>query len=160
MILIALVAVGLRVPSWLGQVRLRGPEWWETYWREKPIRDAWNGPVSIRVTSQDSLGSVLTLFKAATARPRLKHGLWIYVDPGGLRDSGRTLDSPLGIDVDAEGRPAREFLGLVLKPLGLVCRLQDGAVWVTSGKSLDEPIYYGDHGEVFCSHGQWVQFLR
>ena len=27
---------------------------------------------------------------------------------------------------------------------------------VTSGKYLDEPIDYGDHGEVFCNHGERV----
>ena len=31
--------------------------------------------------------------------------------------------------------------------------------WRVSGKSLDEPIDYGDHGEVFCYHGERVPIL-
>jgi len=102
---------------------------------------------------------VLARFRAATAHPRLRRGLRIYVDIGALQEAGRTLVSPLGTDLDARGMPARDFLGFVLRPLGLVCKLQDGAVMVTSGKSLDEPIDYGDHGEVFCYHGERVPIL-
>jgi hypothetical protein len=158
MIVIALIAVVLRVPAWLEKIGPRGPAWWEAYWREKPARDTWSGSVTIQVKQEDDLASVLARFKSATARPGLRHGLRIYVDTGGLHEAGRTLVSPLGTDLDAEGMPAREFLGLVLKPLGLACKFQEGKVMVTSEKSLDEPHDYGDHGELFCNHndGPWV----
>jgi len=159
MVLVAVIAISLRVPVWWAEAGLRAPDWWETYWREKPARDAWGSPVTIRVTGQDDLGSVLARFKAATARPGLRRGLWIYVDTGGLLEAGRTLGSPIGIDVDARRLPAREFLAIVLKPIGLACKLQDAKVMVTSEKSLDEPIDYGPiHGDVFCRHGERVPF--
>ena len=90
--------------------------------------------MTISVTRQDDLGSVLARFKAATAHPRLRYGLRIYVDTGVLQEAGRAMASPLGSDLDARGIPAREFLGTVLKPLGLACKLHDGAVMVTSEK--------------------------
>ncbi len=63
------------------------------------------------------------------------------------------MSSPVGIDLDAEGGPAPEFLGIVLKQLGLPCKLEDGSVMVAPGISLDEPIGHGpNHGEVFCKH--------
>ena len=46
------------------------------------------------------------------------------------------LESPLGIDLHANGVRARDFLGMVLKPLGLACKLQDGTVMVTDGCEL------------------------
>jgi hypothetical protein len=62
MILIALIAVTLRLPVWLKAAGFRPPDWWETYWREKPARDAWRGPIVIRVTRQDDIQFVLTRF--------------------------------------------------------------------------------------------------
>jgi hypothetical protein len=161
MVLIALIAVALRVPVWMEAIGPRGPAWWETYWREKPARDAWSSPVMVRVTRQDDLGSALARFKTATARPGLGQGLWIHVDTGGIHEAGRTLVSPLRNDLDVGGMPARKFLGLVLKPLGLAFKLQEGQVMVTSKESLDEPHDYGDHGELFCDHkeGPWVPIL-
>jgi hypothetical protein len=112
------------------------------------------------VSGHDNLGTVLARFKAATAQPRLKHGLWIYVDTGGLLEAGRSLESPLGTYLDAKKMPAREFLKTALEPLGLACKLQDGAVMVTSRTSINERIDYGpSHGEVFCGHGERVPLL-
>ena len=157
LILIALIAVGLRVPVWLGLRRLRGPDWWETYWREQPVRDAWAGPVWMAVRRDDDLRSMLRRVREATEGPELTRGLLIYVDDGALMEAGWTLFTPLGVDLDSNGRPARDFLQLVLKPHGLASKLQEGKVMVSSEKSIDEPIDYGRHGEVFCSHGErWV----
>ena len=171
MILIALIAVSLRLPVWFEVAAFRPLAWWETYrhqkaahdaWkrREKAVHDAWSGPIAIRVTRQDDLGSILAHFKAATTREGLGRGLDISVDPGGLREAGQFMASPLGIDLDAKSMPAREFLEIVLKPLGLACKLEDGAVMVTSEKSLAEPIDYGHHGEVVCKHGERVRILN
>jgi hypothetical protein len=138
-----------------------GKPLWDRAQREKPVRDAWNGPVSLRVTSGDDLGSVLGRFKAATAHHRLQRGLRVFVDIGALHEAGRTLASPLGTEIDAKGMPARDILASVLKPLGSACKLQEGKVMVTSVGSLGESIDYGpNHGEVFCKHGQRLAILE
>jgi hypothetical protein len=167
MLLIALIANGLRVSAWFADAGLRAPKWWEIYWleraareREKAVRDAWDGPVAIHVTPREDLESVLQRLKAAMIRPRLERGPWIYVDTGGLQEAGRTLGSPVGTDLDARGMPAREFLGIVLRPLGLACKLHEEAVMVTSSESIDEPVDYGpNHGEVYCNHGERVPIV-
>jgi len=156
MVLIALIAIGLGVAGWWAEAGLGAPDWWEAYWREKPVRDAWNGPLTIRVTRQENLECVLERLKVAMIRPRLKHGPWIVVDRGALQSAGRTLRSSITAEIDAKGTSACEFFDLVLKPMGLACKLQDGMVMVTAIESLDEPLFFGDHGEVLCNHGEWV----
>jgi hypothetical protein len=160
MAIIVLVAIGLRVPTWWrnwwGDTVVRAPEWWDTFWREKPARDAWDSPITIRVGSQDDLGAVVSRFKAATTRPRLTRGLSVYVDPGGLREAGVSLETPIGLNHYSNSMSARDLLGMLLKSLGLECKLHDGVMMVTSAKSIDELIDYGDHGEVFCNHGERV----
>jgi hypothetical protein len=166
MVLIALIAIGHRVPHWWTEAGLGVPDWWSArraeraaHLREKAARDAWSGPVAIRVTSQDELGTMLDQFQSATARPGLSRGLIVCVDIAALPEAGQTLASPVRTDLDASGMPARDFLGIVLEPLGLACKLQDGMVMVTSRKSVDERIDYGHHGELFCDHGQRVRLM-
>jgi hypothetical protein len=157
MVLIALIAISLRTAGWLQSIVLRAPDWWVTYWREKPARDAWGGPITIHVAGNDKLGTVLGRFQAATAHPRLRYGLRIYIDGGGLDEAGRSLESPTGTEIIISGMPAHKLLRTALEPLGLACKLQDGAVMVTSRMSIDEWIDYGpNHGEVFCEHGERV----
>ena len=162
MIGVAVIAVCLQMPSCLEFAGVPFP-WqysWKHYWSTKALRDAWNGPVTIRVTPQDDLEAVLARFQAATVRTRVKHGLSIVVDPGGVREAGQSLNSPLGVDFKAKDMPAREFLDRVLKPLALTCKFQDWTVIVTSLKSADEGVWYGDdHGETHCGHpdGEWLR---
>jgi hypothetical protein len=133
MIVIALIACGLKM----------GPEWWtaaQRYWREKPMRDAWNGPISIRVTRQDSLETVLKGIKKATVRSRLATGLPVYVDPVGLQEAGVNLTSKVTADIDGKDLTAGEFLNHVLRPMGMAAKLEDGVVKLDSKVSLDVPL--------------------
>ena len=68
------------MPGWWGEEGLRRAGWWEANGRGNPDRDAWNGPITIRVPLHDDLESVLERLKAAMIRPRLKSGPSIYVD--------------------------------------------------------------------------------
>jgi hypothetical protein len=161
MVIIALIAVGLWAAIWWDQTGLTLQSWWNNYKsarraqrREKLVQDAWNGPITLQAARRENLESVLKRLKAAMERPPQSARPWIYVDTGALREAGRTLDSAIGTEIDARGIPAREFLQILLKPLGLACKLDDGAVMVTSGLCLDEPVDYGHHGEVFCNHGE------
>jgi hypothetical protein len=167
MILIAVIAVSLRLPIWLDDTGFRPLAWWESYRiqkagreaserREKATHDAWNGPIAIQVARHDELGSFLANFTAATAREGLPWGLQVYVDREGLTEVGRTLNTPIGIDLDTKSLPARHLLDIVLERLRLACKLEDKVVMVTSKLSIDEPIDYGHHGEAFCKHGERV----
>jgi hypothetical protein len=168
---IAFIAVGLRVPAWLDDAGFHPVAWWETHRqqlaaieahkrRENAAYDAWRGPIVIQVTRDDELGSVLVEFMVACGAGKLPRLPQVYVDPGGLREAGQSLSSPITVDLDVKRMPARDFLRTVLEPLGLECRLLGDEVLVTSKQSLDEPIDYGHHGEVCCAHGICVRFAH
>ena len=161
MILIAFIAVALRVPGWLGDADFHPLAWWQTHRqqlaaieaekrRENAAFDAWRGPIVMRVTRDEELGSVLEDFLVACGHHQLSRVLDVYVDPGGLREAGQSLSSPITVDLDVKTMPARDFLRTVLEPLGLGCRLVSDTVVVTSKQSLYEPIDYGHHGEACC----------
>lgn len=156
MVLIALVAVGLRLRDWSVWV----DQWsrrWADYLYEKALHDAWNRPIAIRLTRQDDLETVLRRLQAAMAGPRMKRGPHMVVDTGGLRDAGQSLGSIMTADLDTDFMRVRDVFDRVLKPLGLACKIQDGRVMVTSAESPDESLFFGDeHGEVFCDHGEWL----
>lgn len=80
--------------------------------------------------------AVRRISDSATARAYFPHGLPIVVDPDGLREVGRTLESPLKAPSKdpTTGYPlalARQ-LQVVLGPLGLAAMVDDGAIVITS----------------------------
>jgi hypothetical protein len=72
--------------------------------------------------------------------PRFPRGLPILVDPDGLREAGRTLDSPVKAPPDAATAGPLSLaneLRIILEPLGLVAEVRDGAIVVTSRGRVD-----------------------
>jgi hypothetical protein len=67
-------------------------------------------------------------------------GLPVLVDPDGLGEAGRTLDSPVKAPPDAATAGplslARE-LRIILEPLGLAAEVKDGAIVITSRGRVD-----------------------
>jgi hypothetical protein len=70
----------------------------------------------------------------------------------GLPGCTAGLWSGLWGEVDSSGMLTRELVGLVLKPLALSCKFQDGGVMLTSRKSPNEPLFFVHHGEIFRDH--------
>ena len=67
----------------------------------------------------------------------LPSGIPIYVDPIGLQEAEKTLQSTITLDL--EGVPLSRTLHLALKQLGLVYFVDDGLVIITSADSEDKP---------------------
>jgi hypothetical protein len=152
--IIALIAVAIWVAD-----RISGTT--DRYWRNKPYRDAWNGTIVIQVRSQDELLSVLKRVQATTVNPSLKYGLPIALDRDALETIGLSAKSPIGVDLDARAMPLSEFLGRVLRPMGLACTLrEDRKIFVTLPECLDEPFDYLHHGEMYCQHGLIPVLIR
>jgi RNA polymerase sigma factor (sigma-70 family) len=63
-------------------------------------------------------------------------GLKIYVDPAGLQDAERTMQSPVTIKLD--GVPLRTTLRLVLEQLGLAYDVQAGFILISSQQRLSD----------------------
>jgi hypothetical protein len=67
--------------------------------------------------------------------PALPNGIPIYVDPIGLNEADKTMQSPVSLDL--EGVALRKSLKLVLDQLGLVYNVKDGLLTITSSNSED-----------------------
>jgi hypothetical protein len=86
-------------------------------------------PISMSFANETPLDDVLKYIQQATSSPGYS-GIPIYVDPLGLQEAERSLNST--IQIDLEGVPLKATLRLCLKQLGLEYRVQDGYLWITS----------------------------
>jgi hypothetical protein len=83
------------------------------------------------------LDDVLKYIKQATTTPTFS-GIPIYVDPIGLQEAERSLNSTVQMDLD--GVPLRRTLQLMLTQLGLAYFVEDGMLVVTSEDRAREPL--------------------
>jgi hypothetical protein len=93
-------------------------------------------PINMSFPTETPLDDVLKYIRAATTGPGFPEGLPIYVDPVGLQEAERSLNSPVVIDVTRV--PLRTSLRLILKQLGLAYRVKDGLLTITSGDSAND----------------------
>ncbi len=91
-------------------------------------------PISMSFAKETSIDDVLKYVKRATTTPTYS-GIPIYVDPLGLQEAERSINSTVTIDL--EGVPLRRTLQLVLRPIGLGYFVEDGVLVVTSEDSVD-----------------------
>jgi hypothetical protein len=78
------------------------------------------------------------------ARSLFPQGIPVLVDPDGLREAGRTLDSPVKAPPPdpptAKPTSLRRRLAVVLEPLGLAAEVKDGAIVITSRRRVDQSV--------------------
>ena len=92
-------------------------------------------PVSMSFVEDTPLEDVLKYIKQATTSMTYA-GIPIYVDPIGLQEADKSMTSTVG-NLDLEGVPLRRTLQLLLNQLDLVYFVDDGALCITSKKSMD-----------------------
>jgi hypothetical protein len=97
--------------------------------KTKSILSKLEEPVSMSFANETPLEDVLKYIKSATQGPN-DNGIPIYVDPVGLNEAGKTMTSPVTLDL--EGVPLGTTLRLVLKQLGLTYEVKDGLLTITS----------------------------
>jgi hypothetical protein len=90
-------------------------------------------PVSMSFAQGIPLEDALKYIKSATTGPR-DHGMEIYVDPVALNEAGKTMTSPVTLDV--EGAPLRVTLRLLLKQLDLGYVVQDGLLKIGKASTV------------------------
>jgi hypothetical protein len=88
-----------------------------------------NMAVPIAFPNETPLEDVLKSIKASTQGPD-DNGIPIYVDPIGLQDAEKTMQSPVTLDL--EGLPLKTTLPLLLKQLGMSYMVRDGLMTITS----------------------------
>ncbi len=100
--------------------------------RSRKIIEKLEEPISMSFANETPLDDILKYVKQATTTPTYS-GIPIYVDPIGLQEAERSLQST--IQIDLEGVPLRRTLQLALAQIGLVYFVEDGILVVTSEES-------------------------
>ena len=87
-------------------------------------------PVSMVFPDETPLGDVLKYIKQATANGPFDTGLPIYVDPVGLQEAVKTLESTIRLNV--EDAPLRVTLARMLTQVGLEFAVKDETLIISS----------------------------
>jgi hypothetical protein len=105
--------------------------------KNQAIRKKLDEPVSLRFPTESPLEVVLKRIKESTkgadGRP-----IPIYVDPIGLQEAEKTLNSTVIIDL--EDVPLRFSLRLVLKQLGMAYCIHDGVLIISSVEGIQQEL--------------------
>lgn len=100
-------------------------------------------PLAMPFTVETPLSDVLKYIQSSIKSKDLPHGLQIYVDPAGLLEAEKTMESTVVLNV--EGVPLANSLQLLLKQLDLTYYVrQDGLVVITYIASADLVSYDPD----------------
>ncbi len=116
--------------AWAGEGRGEDP-------KSQQILAKLEEPISMSFANETPLDDVLKYIKQATTTPTYS-GIQIYVDPLGLQEAERSLNST--VQLDLEGIPLRRTLQLLLTPLRLAYFVEDGMLVITSEDSADKPL--------------------
>jgi hypothetical protein len=100
------------------------------------ILEALRRPIPMRFATETPLDDVLKYIKQATTTPDYP-GIPIYVDPIGLQEAERSLNST--VQIDLEGVPLKETLRLCLKQLGLAYEVKYGRLRIFNVDEYPEP---------------------
>jgi RNA polymerase sigma factor (sigma-70 family) len=124
-------------------------------------------PLAMNFPQETPLDNVLKYIKESTKSSELPNGIAIYVDPIGLQEAEKSLNST--ITMDLEGVPLRRTLQLALQQLGLVYRVFDGMLYITAEESesqlafepipIEKKIEQAERGELTEKEMQDLQAL-
>jgi hypothetical protein len=93
------------------------------------IREALERPISMHFPNETLLEDALKAIRDATRSPDGR-SISIYVDPIGLQEAEKTMQSPVTLNL--EGVVARTALGLILNQIGMRSSIQEGVLIITS----------------------------
>ncbi len=109
-------------------------------WEKNPKNDVilkkLETPIPMNFPNETPLDDVLKYIKTSLAKH--EHPLPIYVDPMGLQQAERSMNST--IQIDLEGVPLKTSLRLVLKQLGLAYCVRDGVLIISSVQGVREEL--------------------
>jgi RNA polymerase sigma factor (sigma-70 family) len=90
-------------------------------------------PISMNFANETTLEDIVNYIREAS-RTKGQPAIPIYVDPAGLAEAEKTLQSPVVIDL--EGVPLKTTLRLLLKQLGLAYCVKDGLLIISSPQGI------------------------
>jgi hypothetical protein len=112
--------------------------------RTEGIYDALEEPLLLMYPDGATLEVFLKEMKRRTPGKKLPSGIPIYVDPVGLQEAKRTMESPVKRPESASRLTLGEHLHRVLEPLGLDYEIKSGFLMITSVESVDSLIEGGE----------------
>ena len=105
--------------------------------RSLKILEKLEEPISMSFAVETPLDDVLKYIRQATTTQTYP-GIPIYVDPVGLQEAERSLNST--VQLDLEGIPLRRTLQLLLTQLGLAYFVEDGILVITSDETENQQL--------------------
>ncbi len=105
------------------------------------IMKALDQHVPIDFPNDTPLEDVLDYIRFATRAPDGRE-IPIFVDPIGLQEAEKTIQSPVSINI--QGVPLRKSLGMILRQIGMMYEVREGLLTITSESCRDgyhEPAY-------------------
>ena len=102
--------------------------------RDLALYEALEKAVPMRFAKETPVEDVLKYIKQESRTPALPNGLPIYVDPEGLHAAGKTMTSP--VQIELEDVPLATTLRLICKQLGLSYQLKDGLLTISADRSF------------------------
>ena len=122
----------------LGIARLAaGLSTWDKNPKNEAVLTKLEEPISMSFANETPLEDVLKYIKQATVKPG-QAPIPIYVDPVGLQQAERSLNST--VQLDLEGVPLKTSLRLILKQLGLAYCIRDGVLIISSVQGIREEL--------------------
>ena len=112
-------------------------------------------PIPLAFPNETPLSDFVKSIRGATRGPAFPESLPIYVDPLGLQEAERSMNSTITIDVSQV--PLRTSLALALEQLGLTYRVRDGLLTITSivdrAENDPKPATVSDPGPLLAQTG-------
>jgi hypothetical protein len=110
------------------------------HYRTEGIIDALEGPLTTTYADGAKLNNVLKDIKQRTTKnpklPKIPNGIAIYVDPIGLQEAEKSMDSPVKRPPGADAMTLGEHLRRLLEPMGLGYAIRDGFLMITAKESI------------------------
>ncbi len=97
--------------------------------KSRQILEKLEEPIAMSFANETPLEQILKYIKQTTTTENF-NGIPIYVDPIGLQEAERSLNST--VQIDLEGVPLRRTLQLLLAQLGLIYFVEDGVLVITN----------------------------
>ena len=104
--------------------------------KTQAIITALDKSVSMPFSNETPLEEVIKYIKTATANDIMPQGIPIYIDPVGLQEAEKTMQSPITLNLD--GVTLKRSLKLLLKQLDLTYTVKEGLMTITYVKSGDQ----------------------
>ena len=106
--------------------------------RSRRIITALSSPISIPFANETPLEEVIKYIQVSTQGPGLAEGIPIYVDPIGLQEAEKTMNSPITLSLS--GVPLRTSLSLALRQLDLYYTVDDGLLTISNNSTTSEAV--------------------